>query len=69
VDVSLDADDEYDILFRGDWGGQHIDLGPSAESGLARYQRELSLPPVHTVTIRARYSDGYYALGHLRLSP
>jgi hypothetical protein len=72
LDVSLDADDQYEITIRGRDGARRILVGPTTGvDGLMRYQRVIQSPlqDVHTVTIRAVQSDGYYALGHLGLAP
>jgi hypothetical protein len=72
LDVSLDADDQYEIVLRGRDEARRILVGPTVGTdGLMRYQRLLESPvqDVRTVTIRALQSDGYYALGHLVLAP
>jgi hypothetical protein len=72
VDISLDADDQYEIMIRSRDNAQRILVGPtSGVRGLMRYQRELPAPFVdaQTVTVRPLQSDGYYALGHLALAP
>jgi hypothetical protein len=72
VDVSLDADDEYEITVQGGDGIRQVVVGPTAGvDGLARYERQLMAPlfDVRTVTVRPLESDGYYALGHLRAIP
>jgi hypothetical protein len=72
VDVSLDADDQYEIMVRSHDYAQRVLVGPtSGVRGLRRYQRELLAPFVdaQTVTVRPLQSDGYYALGHLGLGP
>ena len=72
VDISLDADDHYEIMIRSRDYAQRVLVGPTRGArGLTRYQRELLAPFVdaQTITVRPLQGDGYYALGHLGLTP
>jgi len=73
IDVSLDANDQYEILILSREMTRRLLVGPTVtwHSGLARYQRNLSPPlsDVYTVTIRALNGDGYYALGQFVINP
>jgi 4-amino-4-deoxy-L-arabinose transferase-like glycosyltransferase len=73
IDVSLDANDQYEILILSREMTRRLLVGPTVSwhSDLAHYQRDLSPPlgNVHTVTIRALSGDGYYALGQFVINP
>ena len=69
LDVSLDADDQYQIVILARGFSRLLLLGPSSrsESGLMRYVKDIAPPlrDAQSIEISGRQSDGYFALGHL----
>jgi hypothetical protein len=69
LDVSVEADDQYEIELFGKDETRSIVVGPMppGQAGLMRYQ-ELVLPPVQevrTITLRPLWGQAGYVMGHL----
>ena len=70
VDVSLDADDQYEIVVASPTFSRALWFGPTLSvGGLMRYVKPLPFPirNATTILVRPHQSDGDYALGHLNV--